>query len=475
MIGTTRMTRHTLGAAVACLALSTACTREEPPVAPAAMTTAPAITDRVDIPAAVRANLGITFAKVEYRAVARTLRVPGHFELLPTARREYRAALPGRAELLVEQYQAVETGAPLYILDSVKWRELQEQIAAAESGVEQASARLASMPPLREAHGRHERSLVDKVTLWEERLVQLEELRRAGGGSAAQFTEAKATLNATQAELADVMERDAELEADQLSTEAGLKAATARRDLLLSSASALSGMSVNELLAPSGDAAADRPRWRDMPTLTVRATRGGFIESLAITNGRFVAESDEVLTVVQPDHIRFRARGLQADLGRLRDGLQARVVPPTGAALDQQDALVSTLQIGLTADADSRTVDLFLTPTRAAAWARAGVSAYLEITLDGAAEELAVPLAVIARDGLTPIMFRRDPKDPDKVIRIPADLGVNDGRWVIVQSGVKEGDEIVLDGVYQLMLATAGNAPKGGHFHSDGTFHEGAD
>jgi hypothetical protein len=56
-----------------------------------------------------------------------------------------------------------------------------------------------------------------------------------------------------------------------------------------------------------------------------------------------------------------------------------------------------------------------------------------------------------------------------------ADLGLSDGRWVEIKSGVKEGDEIVLGGNYQLMLATSGNVAKGGHFHSDGTFHEGED
>ena len=75
------------------------------------------------------------------------------------------------------------------------------------------------------------------------------------------------------------------------------------------------------------------------------------------------------------------------------------------------------------------------------------------------------------RDGNKAIVFRRDPKSPDKAIRLEADLGVDDGRWVVVLSGVREGDEIVLAGNYQLMLATSGSAPKGGHFHSDGTFH----
>jgi hypothetical protein len=54
-----------------------------------------------------------------------------------------------------------------------------------------------------------------------------------------------------------------------------------------------------------------------------------------------------------------------------------------------------------------------------------------------------------------------------------ADLGVSDGRWVVIHSGVRAGDEVVLDGVYPLMLATSGSAQKGGHFHADGTWHEG--
>jgi multidrug efflux pump subunit AcrA (membrane-fusion protein) len=129
------------------------------------------------------------------------------------------------------------------------------------------------------------------------------------------------------------------------------------------------------------------------------------------------------------------------------------------------------LAIGLEADPTGRTVDLLVSPAALAPWARAGVAGSLEITLEGGSDELAVPVGCVVRDGTQAIVFRRDPKNPDKAIRLEADLGVNDGRWVVVQSGVREGDEIVLSGNYQLMLATSGSAPKGGHFHSDGTFH----
>ncbi len=413
---------------------------------------APAPTNRVDIPGPVRQNLGITFAKVESRNVTQTLRVPGRFELLPTARREYRTPLGGRVEVLVSQFQVIEPGTPLYRVDAAAWRDLHEQIAAMQ-------ARVDSMGPLREAHRRHEQSLADKVALWQERSKQLAELREAGGGSASQFTEARATLNATQAELADVMEKDAELQAQQKQAEAELRSLKSRHDLLVRGSHC---GDAHEGVEPGSG-------------FTVCAVAAGVVETIGITPGGLAEENGHIVTLVQPDQIRFRARGLQSDLGRLRDGLQARIAPPQGSAVPLQDAMTGLLQIGLSADADERTVDLIVRPNALATWARNGVSAHLEVTLAGGQDELAIPLSAVVRDGATPIIFRRDPANPDKAIRTEADIGISDGRWVIIASGVKEGDEIVLGGNYQLMLATSGSVSKGGHFHPDGTFHEGED
>jgi multidrug efflux pump subunit AcrA (membrane-fusion protein) len=113
-------------------------------------------------------------------------------------------------------------------------------------------------------------------------------------------------------------------------------------------------------------------------------------------------------------------------------------------------------------------------PNQLAPWARPGVSAQLEIVIEGTApSELAIPLASVQRDGLKPIIFLRAADNPNEAIRMDADLGLEDGRWIAVLSGLRDGDEVVLDGGFQLMLATSGSIQKGGHFHSDGTFHEG--
>lgn len=207
----------------------------------------------------------------------------------------------------------------------------------------------------------------------------------------------------------------------------------------------------------------------------VCASAGGVVEMIGITPGGLAEENRLVITMVQPKQIRFRARGLQADLGRLREGLVAKVVAPMGGDLVGQEVMSGELRIGLGADADERTVELIVEPKQLAEWARAGVSAQMEITLAGGREELAIPVAAVVRDGTRGVIFRRDPGNADKVIRMEADLGRSDGRWVEILSGVKEGDEVVVSGNYQLMLATSGSASKGGHFHPDGTFHEGSD
>lgn len=123
------------------------------------------------------------------------------------------------------------------------------------------------------------------------------------------------------------------------------------------------------------------------------------------------------------------------------------------------------------AEASSRLIDVLLDVPQAPAWARAGISAELEVVWDETATaELAVPARAIVRDGLKHVFFLRESIGAPRVIRVEAELGPSDSRWTVVYSGPMEGDEVVVDGAYELNLA--GGGPKGGgHFHADGTWH----
>jgi multidrug efflux pump subunit AcrA (membrane-fusion protein) len=428
--------------------------------------------NRVAIPPAVRSNLGITLATVERRQIQDTLRVPGRFEYMPTAKREYRTMLAGRVEILVDQFDHVEQGTPLYRIDSPTWREIQQTLADKATNVSRLETKMTTFGPLLKAHVRHEESINENISVWQARVEKLEALREAGGGSMSEFATARSALASAHSEFAKALEKDAELNATRVETEAALAAARATLDLAIESASSMLNITWGPLDCPNPD------WWKEIKAIEIHATQHGVVESLGLTNGAWADERTNVVTIVQTDRLRFHASGLQSDLGILRDGLSATIVPPTPTASDRsvrlQNTMHGTLSLGLSGDANERTIDLYVSPTELASWARSGIAAQLEIVIDSTrAPELAIPLAAVQRDGLTPVIFRRNPNNPDEAIRMEADLGLDDGRWVAILSGLADGDEVVLDGGFQLMLATSGSIQQGGHFHSDGTFHEG--
>lgn len=436
---------------------------------------AAAPTNRVEIPATVRENLGITFASVEVREVARTIRVPGSFELSPDARREYRTMASGRVELHIAQYATMQTGTPLYSLDSPDWRELQQRLNETELKLEQAQASAGAMEPLLAAHKQHHDELERAVAIWTERVDQLESSRFTGVVTDEDFAQARATLATTRSDLAEVLENEAELRLRQVQVEAEVNAQRERFELLLANASSLLALPVDVLIERTPDSPQQHPRWREEQRIEVRAEAPGVVESLGVTNGAWANESSFVLSIVQPERMRFRAMGMQADLPKLANAEDARIAPPRTPGLEIGDSVRAELQLGLDAHPDNRTITLIAKPFENRPWMRPGVSAFLEVVTDGSGgKALAIPRSAIVKDGITHVYFRRDPKNPNQAIRVEADMGVDDGRWVVIHSGLMRGDEVVLDGAYELKLATAqsGTSQKGGHFHADGAFHD---
>lgn len=439
---------------------------------------APLSTNRVAIPSAVRTNLGITFVQVESRRIEQTLRVPGRFEYLPTATSEYRTMLPGRVELLVRQFDAVEEGTPLFRLRSPQWRELQVRLAAARAEIVRTRTHAENYPLQLAGLDQLEESLERNADVWQQRVEQLESIAELGGGTNEALANARSSRSAVDVQLATLRSQRAELVAGHAEHEADREAATMQFEALLTTAGSLVGRTSAELAESVATPAGEQPRWATLDAIEIRADASGVIAGFGVTDGAWTEERSTVLTLTRPDRLRFRAAGLQSDLGALRDGLEARIVPPTptlsGRAVPLTDTMAGTLTLGLIADPNDRTIDMYVVPQALSDWARAGVTAQLEVITDATAQpELAIPLSAVQRDGLVPVIFRRDPEDPNQVIRLDADVGLDDGRWVALFSGVREGDEIVLDGAFQLMLATSGTMQKGGHFHADGTFHEG--
>jgi hypothetical protein len=418
---------------VAMLAVAnTSCDRDSKPGAATSPAEGEAATNRIDIPASVRNNIGITFAKVERRAVSATLRVPGAFELKPLAKHEYRLMLPAQVRFEVDEFQKVEPGTLLYRFQSPQWLELQSRIDVAMTGHQQATLK------------------------YEALATRIEALAKAD------FK--RADLEADAAGLrAEMARQRTELDA-ALATAAGILNTYGRNDDILTA---------EELLEPVKVNGSSVPRYRSISWIEARAIEPGIVGSLNITDGTFVDETTLVVTTVDPSQIRFRALGLQSDLEKFNQA-GARIVPHQAAGGDLNDGVPAELTLGLDGHPSERTITLLANPKEVRPWARPGVSAFLEITTaSSGGPVLAIPRSAVVKDGITHVFFKRDPLNPNKAIRVEADLGVNDGRWIEVKSDLGPNDEVVLEGAYELKLATAqsGTSQKGGHFHADGTYH----
>ena len=413
-------------------------------------------TNKIDIPSTVRSNLGITFVKVERRRVDSTIRMPGAFELQPLARHEYRLTLPGAVKFEVDQFQLVEPGDLLYRFRSPEWPELQHEIIEGEQNIDAARVEIEiARARIDEAEQR--------VAIMRDRVASLRTAEIRNADMEAQAAELEASLPRLRAELKQA--------------ETTLSNAERTREHALHRASAATGIQEERLAAVTEDQNGTVPAYRSIDWIEVRATEPGVVEMLALTDGSFAEAPSLVLSTIDPSKVRFRAMALQSDLLRFGESPEAQIVPPTTAGIAVSDGVSASVTIGLEAHPEQRTVTLLATPEDIRAWIRPGVSAFLEVIEESSGgPALAIPRAAIVKDGITHVFFRRDPQDPNRAIRVEADMGVDDGRWVVINSGLSLSDEVVLNGVYELKLASeqSGQTQKGGHFHADGSFH-GAD
>ena len=420
----------------------------------------------VALTATVRENLGITFVKSEYRVVRGLLRLPGRFESESSARRAYQMPLSGQVDVLVKPYQHVAVGDPLYRVASASWNVLQRELAEASIAAQLVAERYAAAQA-------HVQALDQAVGLWGDRATNLERLAKEVGGKASEVAEAKGRAADLMVQQAEARLRMAEMKREAQgadgAADGGLAAIRLRQ--IIATAARITGVDAATLTADTKG----RPHWQTIDAPVILARSPGTVEGEVATSGTWLDERATVLTVTDPTGVRLRASALQADLPKLRDGLTARIV---GADPHDPLRIPATVVLAPIADAVDRSVALIARPTADAvipANVRPGVTALLEVAISGSNdEELAIPVAATIRDGLKVIFFKRNNTTPDVVEKVEADLGASDGRWVVVNSGVKEGDEVVVGGLYPLKLSQQeGGAAGAGHFEADGTFHTG--
>ncbi len=204
------------------------------------------------------------------------------------------------------------------------------------------------------------------------------------------------------------------------------------------------------------------------PAIELRSPIAGIIinqSSAAV--GEHVAAEKALFTVLDAATVFVEARVPEASVKRLGatkaasyevPGKTGWFIPITG------DGTGRLVFLGIQVDAATRTVPLIYEVRNSDNLLRVGQSVNLVVETARAEDTLAVPSAAIVEEDGRPIAFVQ--VGGETFQKRDLTLGIRNGNWVQVVSGIAEGERVVTQGAYAVRLASVSSAiPAHGHVH----------
>lgn len=274
--------------------------------------------------------------------------------------------------------------------------------------------------------------------------------------ASAEFTTAKAAL--AQAEAA--YERTKKLAAEQAKSPRELQEAELAYESAKARYAAASG-----LLATFKQAINTSPAAPLM--MELRVPIAGVLNSVVAGPGEIVSADQPLFTVLNPEVIWIEARVPEANvasLGAAKDaaielpGEKRQLVSVTGGG---RGKLIS---LGLEVDATTRTVPLIYEMANSSAQFRIGQQVTLHVETANAQNAIAIPDSALVEEGGWFVAYVQ--LSGETFEKRELRLGIRDGEWVQVLSGLSAGERIVTRGAYAVRVSTAtGAIPAHGHAH----------
>ncbi|MES2759119.1 MAG: efflux RND transporter periplasmic adaptor subunit [Pseudomonadota bacterium] len=200
--------------------------------------------------------------------------------------------------------------------------------------------------------------------------------------------------------------------------------------------------------------------------IAIRAPIGGTVAAVSAAPGGFVNEGQALFHIADAARLWLEVRVAESDLGRIGQ--------PSGASFSvagfDRNFEVSAREgarlvgFGSVIDPVARTAPLvfeFANPDRRL---RIGMAVKANVYSGNAADAIAVPFAAVVDDGGQSVVYVQ--RGGEAFERRAVQLGVRDGDWIELRSGVSAGERVVSKGAYQVRLAATAPAAMGeGHVH----------
>ncbi|MBL0210806.1 MAG: efflux RND transporter periplasmic adaptor subunit [Holophagaceae bacterium] len=191
---------------------------------------------------------------------------------------------------------------------------------------------------------------------------------------------------------------------------------------------------------------------------TLAAATGGL--------GSSVVEGQELFHIVSLDHLWLEVQVPESEAGRLKQPSGIWFEPQ---GMDQQFELsprtgAKFMGVGSAITPDRRTLPFLVSFPNQKLGLRAGVAGKVRVFLGETTKALAIPASALQEeDGLATVYVQTGGERFERRI---LKLGVRDGEYVQVLSGLQKGERVATRGAHLVRLAaSAGKVPQHGHAH----------
>ncbi len=385
--------------------------------------------------AVVEEPVAVSVVVASKKDLARHVSVVGSLQPATASNLAMKAA--GRvASVPAEIGKAVRKGDPLVVLDK---SDLLAQVKAAEAAYELARANLVrielSAPVMEKAQAessvKQARAQVEAATKNQERM---DALYQAGAVPLVQFEAAQTQLNVARAQL--------ELALQSLDV---VNSGTAQQAIAAATAQTKQAAAGLDLARSQLSAA------------TLSAPYDGAISFVNVNLGEIVSPGVPVVGLVESGKLYAEFMVSEKQVGVLKAGQSIEITVPTAS----KNATATVAGISPSVDARSRMYRLRVEVKTPEGSFRPGMMAEARLLEDSRAGCTAIPEECVVGGSVDPSVFVAKDGAAEKR---PVKLGISDGRYIEILSGIQEGDSIVQKGQTYLKHGAKIRVVDGGSF-----------
>ena len=217
---------------------------------------------------------------------------------------------------------------------------------------------------------------------------------------------------------------------------------------------------------------AERPRALEqrsgLPAVALQAPIAGVIVAVHATVGEHVQTETPVFSLLNTETVLIEAQLPEADLARLGSSYRAiyetSAAPGTFVPLLSPEGTGRLVVVGTTVDAKTRTVPLVYEVPNPDGHLRIGMALTVYLETAHVAEALAVPVSALVEEDGRAVAFVQ--VSGETFHKRELTVGVQDGAFVQVLTGLSAGERVVTKGAYAIRLASVSTTiPAHGHAH----------